>query len=63
MLWRGYPLSEATWEPIEHMDGALDLVIEFNEGRGAALQTITASVPQSAWARPPRISTSPTRAA
>jgi len=63
VLWRGYPLSEATWEPIEHMDGALDLVIEFNEGRSPALQTITASVPQSAWARPPRISTSPTRAA
>jgi hypothetical protein len=24
VLWKGYPQSEATWEPIEQLDGALD---------------------------------------
>ena len=30
ILWKGYPVHEATWEPIEHLDGALDLVTAYN---------------------------------
>jgi hypothetical protein len=29
--WKGYPDSEATWEPIENLEGALELVIEYNQ--------------------------------
>jgi hypothetical protein len=31
ILWKGYPVHEATWEPIEHLDGTLDLVLDYNE--------------------------------
>ena len=27
--WKGYPLSEATWEPLENLSNALDLIREF----------------------------------
>ena len=30
ILWKGYPVHEATWEPVEQLDGALDLVIAYN---------------------------------
>jgi hypothetical protein len=30
ILWKGHPVHEATWEPIEHLDGALELVVEYN---------------------------------
>ena len=63
VLWRGYPLSEATWEPIENMDGALDLVIEYNKRSKAVLGAVTTNMPRSAWVKPPRISSSPSRAA
>jgi hypothetical protein len=43
--WKGYPLSEATWEPIEHLDGALDLVIRYNSDKGVALNVITSLIP------------------
>ncbi len=29
--WKGYPIHEASWEPIENLDGALDLVIDYNK--------------------------------
>ena len=28
--WLGYPLHEATWEPLTHVDNAMDLVNEFD---------------------------------
>ena len=31
ILWKGYPVHEATWEPIEALDGALELVVNYNE--------------------------------
>ncbi len=31
ILWKGYPVHEATWEPVEQLDGALDLVIDYNK--------------------------------
>jgi hypothetical protein len=31
ILWKGYPVHEATWEPIEALDGALDLVVDYNK--------------------------------
>ena len=33
ILWKGYPVHEATWEPIEALDGALELVVEYNKRR------------------------------
>jgi hypothetical protein len=30
ILWKGYPVHEATWEPIENLDGALELVVGYN---------------------------------
>lgn len=30
ILWKGYPVHEATWEPIENLDGALELVVDYN---------------------------------
>jgi hypothetical protein len=29
--WEGYPLEEATWEPIKHLENCLDLVEEFEK--------------------------------
>jgi hypothetical protein len=39
--WKGYPLHEATWEPIENLDGALDTVIEYNQKKKIDLGIIT----------------------
>jgi len=30
ILWKGYPVHEATWEPIEALDGALDFIVGYN---------------------------------
>ena len=30
ILWKGYPVHEATWEPVEQLDGALELVVDYN---------------------------------
>ena len=38
--WKGYPISEATWEPIENLTGSIDLVTEFNEQRGVQLSAV-----------------------
>jgi hypothetical protein len=45
VLWKGYPQNEATWERIEALDGALDLVIEYNRGRNVSLNVITMIAP------------------
>ena len=29
MMWKGYPLSEATWEPMEHLDHAQELLEDY----------------------------------
>jgi hypothetical protein len=39
--WKGYPIHEATWEPIEHLDNALDTVIEYNQKKKIDLGIIT----------------------
>jgi hypothetical protein len=39
--WKGYPISEATWEPIEHLDGALKLVIKYNQKKHIDLGIMT----------------------
>ena len=30
ILWKGYPVHEATWEPVEALDGSLGLVSDYN---------------------------------
>ncbi|KRZ58499.1 Chromobox -like protein 6 [Trichinella nativa] len=30
VMWRGYPISEATWEPVENLGGCADLIRAFN---------------------------------
>jgi len=52
--WKGYPQYEATWEPLEVLDGALDLVIEYNQSKNIDIGvTVELSVAQSsAWSQP-----------
>jgi hypothetical protein len=38
--WKGYPISEATWEPIENLTGSIELVTEFNQQRNVQLCAI-----------------------
>jgi hypothetical protein len=40
--WKGYPVSEATWEPVENLDGALELVVEYNQAKAIDLGVVTA---------------------
>lgn len=40
--WKGYPICEATWEPIENLDGALDLVVEYNQKKKIDLGIVVA---------------------
>jgi hypothetical protein len=39
--WKGYPISESTWERIENLDGALDLVIQYNQKKHIDLGVVT----------------------
>jgi hypothetical protein len=66
VLWKGYPLSEATWEPIEHLNGALELLLKYNQKNNIALNVVTTLQhhPSQAesWSKlAQRGSTSPTR--
>jgi hypothetical protein len=45
--WQGYPISEATWEPIEHLTGSMELVQEFNEQRNVQLSSAVMMVPRT----------------
>ena len=57
--WKGYPTSEATWEPIEHLTGSIELVTEFNEQRRIQLSTVETSLARTFA----QAASSPTRAA
>ncbi len=57
--WKGYPISEATWEPIENLTGSIDMVAKFNQQRGVQLSAVQTVVTRS-FAQAVR---SPTRAA
>jgi len=45
--WKGYPISEATWEPIEHLTGAIELVTGFNQQRNVQLSAAETVLPRS----------------
>jgi hypothetical protein len=55
--WKGYPISEATWEPIEHLTGALELVTEFNQQKNVQLSAVNTVLPRTYAA----VARSPTR--
>ena len=57
--WKGYPISEATWEPIEHLTGSIELVTEFNEQRRIQLSTVETHLARTFS----QVASSPTRAA
>ena len=57
--WKGYPVSEATWEPIENLTGSFELVTEFNEQRRIQLSTVETSLARTFA----QVASSPTRAA
>jgi hypothetical protein len=42
--WVGYPITEATWEPIENLTGAIDLVSEFNREQNITLCRIETTI-------------------
>ncbi len=31
MKWKGYPLEESTWEPLEHLDGCIELIHAYDK--------------------------------
>ena len=45
--WKGYPISEATWEPIENLTNSIDLVSEFNQQRNVQLSAVQTILQQS----------------
>jgi hypothetical protein len=42
ILWKGYPVHEATWEPIESLDGSLELVVGYNTRKKIQLNSTEA---------------------
>jgi len=42
VLWKGYPVHEATWEPIEALDGALELVVNYNKRKKIQVSNVEA---------------------
>ena len=42
ILWKGYPVHEATWEPIEALDGALELVVDYNTRKKIQVSNVEA---------------------
>jgi hypothetical protein len=61
--WKGYPISEATWEPIENLTGAIELVTEFNLQRGVQLSKVETRLSPTFAAVARAGAGSPTRAA
>ena len=45
--WRGFPLSEATWEPAAHLEGSAALVAAFRANARAATQKQRSLQPSS----------------
>ena len=45
--WKGYPISEATWEPIENLTRSMDSVKKFNDKQNVQLSTAVTVVPRS----------------
>ena len=31
VLWKGYPISDATWEPVTHLQNALETIRDFHQ--------------------------------
>ena len=56
--WEGYPISEATWEPIEHLTDSMELVTEFNQQRNVQLSRVEIVLARSFA----QVARSPTRA-
>ena len=50
MEWKGYPISEATWEPIENLTGCIELVREFNQQRNVQLSAVQTILPPLSFA-------------
>ena len=40
ILWKGYPVHEATWETDEALDGALELVVNYNKRKKIQVNTL-----------------------
>jgi len=38
--WKGYPSSDNTWEPLQHLQNSLELVIKYNKRIDAALKRL-----------------------
>jgi hypothetical protein len=49
--WKGYQIEEATWEPIENCDGALDLIIKYNQEHSVSLNVTTVVYRKKNWGR------------
>jgi transposase InsO family protein len=42
ILWKGYPVHEATWEAVEALDGALELVVAYNTRKKIQISNVEA---------------------